>query len=125
MGFVTNHSISITTYCHPYGLRCCANQSALALNCASLMVVPYPSQLFQPIGGVAARTLIGESEEFAPPNTREEHNSTPIMHTCVKNGRPNMRTRRSCTRLAGTQNFRLALSSKAVSRFFLNTVRRH
>src|SRR3981189_2922533 len=40
-------------YCHPKGLRCFANHSAFALTWSSLIVVPYPSQLFQPNGGVA------------------------------------------------------------------------
>src|SRR5438094_726741 len=54
-GLVTNHSISMVTYFQPKGFKCFANHSALARNSFSLMVVPYPSQLFQPMGGVSAK----------------------------------------------------------------------
>src|SRR5262245_2492394 len=54
VGFVTNHSISIVAYSQPYAFRCSAIHFAFALNCSSLIVVPYPSQLFHPIGGFAA-----------------------------------------------------------------------
>src|SRR5262249_47888765 len=54
VGLVTNHSISTTTYSQPNGFRYFASHAALAWNSASLIVVPYESQLFQPIGGFTA-----------------------------------------------------------------------
>src|ERR1035437_2522118 len=50
--------MSTTTYCQPKAFRFFAIQSALAFTCASFTVVPYESQLFQPIGGVAEGTPV-------------------------------------------------------------------
>src|SRR6185295_8675896 len=47
--------MSTTTYCQPWALSLAAMKSALALVCASVTVVPKQSQLFQPMGGVAAQ----------------------------------------------------------------------
>src|ERR1700730_3178186 len=55
VGLVTNHSMSTTTYCQPNAFKWSANHFTLALNSDSETVVPYESQLFQPMGGVAAR----------------------------------------------------------------------
>src|SRR6516164_11371092 len=57
MGLVTNHSMSTTTYCHPNCFRFWEIHFAFDFTCLSLTVVPYPSQLFHPRGGVLARSV--------------------------------------------------------------------
>src|SRR3974377_1359737 len=54
MGLVTNHSMSTTTYSHPNCFRFWEIHFAFNSTCFSLTVVPYPSQLFHPKGGVLA-----------------------------------------------------------------------
>src|SRR6516164_7996599 len=56
MGLVTNHSMSTTTYCHPNCFRFWEIHFAFNSTCFSFTVVPYPSQLFHPKGGVLARS---------------------------------------------------------------------
>src|SRR5258708_39101557 len=51
---VTYQPISTTTYCQPEFFRCSAIHFAFARASASLTDSPKESQLFQPIGGVAA-----------------------------------------------------------------------
>src|SRR5258708_34676954 len=49
--------MSTTMYCHQWLARSRTIASALAFTCSSRTVVPYESQLFQPIGGAAAGVL--------------------------------------------------------------------
>src|SRR5215472_6870217 len=58
----SDHWISTTTYCHPCCFNLAAMYAALALTSASVTLVPYESQLFQPMGGVGA---IGSAAEPA------------------------------------------------------------
>src|ERR1700722_14204005 len=82
MGLETNHSMSTTMYCQPCCFKCAAIQSALAFTGASPTVVPYESQLFQPIGGVAAnlRGAASLGEDLCPLRPAPRHAHTATIH---------------------------------------------
>src|SRR5258708_38711565 len=74
---VTYQPISTTTYRQPEFFRCSAIHFAFARTSASLTDSPKESQLFQPIGGVAA-IAAGESGDGAGSGGKAAAARTPV-----------------------------------------------
>src|ERR1700761_694293 len=78
--------MSTTMYCQPSFLRTEAMASAFAFTSLSLIVVPYASQLFHPMGGTGASwavcAFIGEAATQAP--KERDANSKRLDRTGVK-----------------------------------------
>src|SRR5436305_12837663 len=69
---------SMTAYCQPYCLRP-ASTFTLSRYCASSMVSPYASQLFQPSGGVGATVCAAALMERLTATTRADNHAFRSM----------------------------------------------